>query len=69
MLARNAQGLLVREGQRQLAKWTLQPLAEIVFEELTDKLGRPVQMDTLRPLKSYDAGAASARRRVWCRLW
>lgn len=25
-------------------------------EELTDKLGQPVQMDTLRPLQAYDAG-------------
>jgi hypothetical protein len=56
MLARNAQGPLVREGQRQLATWTLQPLAEIVSEEVTDKLGQPVQMDTLRPLQAYDAG-------------
>lgn len=56
MLARNAQGPLVREGQRQLATWTLQPLAEIVSEELTNKLGQPVTMDTLRPLQAYDAG-------------
>ncbi|WP_292288843.1 hypothetical protein [Marivita sp.] len=30
-------------------------MAEIVSEEMTDKLGQPVQMDTLRPLQAYDA--------------
>ena len=56
MVASNAQGPLVREAQRQIATWTLQPLAEIVSEELTDKLGQPVRIDTLRPLQAFDAG-------------
>lgn len=56
MVASNAQGPLVREGQRQLATWTLQPLAELVGEELSEKFGQAVKIDTLRPLQAYDAG-------------
>lgn len=59
-----AQGPLVREAQRHLAGWTLQPIAELVAEEASAKLGDPVKIDTMRPLQAYDAGgrarAASA---------
>lgn len=51
-----AQGPLVREAQRQLATWTLQPIAELVAEEASRKLGGEVQIDTLRPLQAFDAG-------------
>lgn len=49
-------GPMVREGQRHLATWTLQPLAELIAEEASAKLGQPVKIDTLRPLQAYDAG-------------
>lgn len=51
-----AQGPLIREGQRQLATWTLQPIAMLIAEEASAKLGGDVQIDTLRPLQAYDAG-------------
>jgi phage portal protein BeeE len=49
-------GPLVREAQRHLATWTLQPIAMQMAEELTAKLGTPVEIDTLRPLQAFDAG-------------
>ena len=51
-----AQGPLVREAQRHLAQWTLQPLAELIAEEATAKVGSPVTMDVMRPLQAFDAG-------------
>jgi hypothetical protein len=51
-----AQGPLVREAQRHLAAWTLQPMAVLLAEEATAKLGGAVTIDTLRPLQAYDAG-------------
>ncbi|KEP68017.1 hypothetical protein DL1_16620 [Thioclava dalianensis] len=49
-------GPMVREAQRHLAQWTLQPLAMSMAEEATEKLGAVVDIDTLRPLQAYDAG-------------
>lgn len=50
-------GPMVRESQRQLCTWTLQPIAMQIAEETTAKLGTEVTIDTLRPLQAYDAGA------------
>lgn len=55
MLAATTTGPLIREGQRHLASWCLQPLANLVAEEATLKLGGPVRIDTLRNLQAYDA--------------
>lgn len=49
-------GPMVREAQRHLASWTLQPIAEQMAEEATDKLGATITLDTLRPLQAFDAG-------------
>ena len=56
LVADNAQGPLVREAQRDLAQWTLQPIAMCMAEELTAKLGAPVEIDVMRPLQAFDAG-------------
>lgn len=56
LLNNAATGPLIREGQRHLCTWVLQPLAMMMAEECADKLGEPVQIDTLRPLQAYDAG-------------
>lgn len=53
---RTAQGPLVREAQRHLATWALQPLAMLMAEECSAKLGGPVRIDVMRPLQAYDAG-------------
>ncbi|MDO9638119.1 MAG: hypothetical protein Q7J44_06230 [Pseudotabrizicola sp.] len=51
-----AQGPLVREAQRHLAGWMLQPMAEIIAEEASAKLGASVVIDVGRPLQAFDAG-------------
>lgn len=47
---------LVREGQRHLAQWTLQPVAALIGEEASAKLGAEVSLDVMRPLQAFDAG-------------
>lgn len=49
-------GPMVREAQRHLAGWTLQPIAMLLAEECSEKLGADVMIDTLRPLQAFDAG-------------
>lgn len=51
-----ATGPMVREAQRHLASWVLQPIAQIVAQEASEKLGVTVEIDTLRPLQAFDAG-------------
>ena len=48
---------MVREAQRHLAQWQLQPIAAMVGQEgAADKLGNAVTLDVMRPLQAYDAG-------------
>ncbi len=56
LLNHNATGPLVREAQRHLAGWTLQPIAALIAEEASNKLGGEVSIDTLRPVQAYDVG-------------
>jgi hypothetical protein len=56
MLNRSATGPAIREGQRHLATWMLQPIADLMAEEATRKLGVAVQIDTMRNLQAFDAG-------------
>ncbi|WP_421702105.1 phage portal protein [Aliiroseovarius sp.] len=56
LLNRAATGPVIREAQRQLCTWTLQPVAELLAEEARQKLGVEVEIDTLRPLQAFDAG-------------
>ncbi len=49
-------GPLVREAQRHLAQWQLQPMAVLLAEEASAKLGTEVTVDVMRPLQAYDAG-------------
>ena len=51
-----AQGPMVREAQRHLAGWVLQPMAELLAEEATAKLGAKITIDVGRPLQAFDAG-------------
>ena len=51
-----AAGPSVREGQRHLAQWQLQPIAAQVAQEATDKLGTAVELDVMQPVQAYDAG-------------
>lgn len=51
-----ATGPLVREAQRHLAQLILQPVAMVMAEEATAKLGGRVLIDVVRPMQAYDAG-------------
>lgn len=56
MSAPAATGPLIREGQRHLAQWVLMPMAAMIGQEASDKLGTPVALDVMRPLQAFDAG-------------
>jgi hypothetical protein len=56
LLAAGAAGPTIREAQRHLATWQLQPIAELLAEEAGAKLGGEVTIDTLTPAQAFDAG-------------
>lgn len=47
---------MVREAQRHLVQFMLQPIAEIVAQEASDKLGATVDLDLVSPLQAFDQG-------------
>jgi len=49
-------GPLVREAQRHLAQWVLQPIANAVAQETSEKFATPVSIDVMQPLQAFDAG-------------
>ena len=49
-------GPMVREAQRHLAQWMLQPIAKMIGQEASDKLGTPVTLDCILPLQAFDVG-------------
>lgn len=49
-------GPLVREAQRHLAQLVLQPIAMLVADEATAKLGQTVKLDVVRPMQAFDHG-------------
>jgi len=54
-------GPLVREAQRHLAQLVLQPIAGLMAEEASEKLGAAVAIDVVRPMQAFDhAGKARA---------
>lgn len=56
LLDKTAQGPMIREAQRHLAAWTLQPIAMQMAEEVAEKLMTDVEIDVMRPLQAYDTG-------------
>ena len=56
LLNRATTGPLVREAQRHLAQLVLQPMAMLVADEATAKLGQPVTLDVVRPMQAFDHG-------------
>jgi hypothetical protein len=59
MLNPAAAGPSIREGQRHLATFCLQPIAETIAEECTLKFGAAVAIDVITPLQAYDTGASA----------
>ncbi len=56
MINRAVTGPAVREAQRHLAQIVLQPIAQLIGEEATAKLGTAVKIDVVRPMQAYDQG-------------
>jgi hypothetical protein len=56
LLNPSAAGPAVREAQRHLAQWVLQPMAWLIAQEASEKLGAEVKIDVLRPLQAFDTG-------------
>ncbi len=52
-------GPMVREAQRHLAQWTLQPIAALIAEEASEKLGGHVDIDVMGPTQAFDAGGSA----------
>lgn len=52
-------GPMVREAQRHLCQWTLQPHCDLLSEECTEKLGATVEIDCMTPTQSFDQGASA----------
>ncbi|WP_246448751.1 phage portal protein [Paracoccus amoyensis] len=49
-------GPMVREAQRHLAQLVLQPIANLLAEEASEKLGDAVTIDVVRPMQAFDHG-------------
>lgn len=49
-------GPMVREAQRHLAQWALMPVAAMMAQEASEKLGTKITLDVMRPLQAFDAG-------------
>ena len=56
LVNRSTTGPLVREAQRHLAQLVLQPMANLLAEEATAKLGDLVTIDVVRPMQAFDHG-------------
>lgn len=52
-------GPMVRESQRHLAQWALQPIASLIAEEASEKLGGKVDIDVMSPTQAFDAGGSA----------
>ncbi len=57
--AAGGQGPAIRECQRHLATWCLQPPAELLGEGATEKLGAKVEIDMLTSLQAFDQGGSA----------
>jgi hypothetical protein len=58
-------GPMVREAQRHLAQWQLQPVANLLAAEASQKLEQSVSIDVMQPLQAFDAsGRARAANAV-----
>jgi hypothetical protein len=52
LLSPQTTGQLVREAQRHLVQFTLQPMAELIAQEATDRLRTNVELDLVSPLQA-----------------
>src|SRR5699024_11132775 len=60
LLDPQASAQAIREAQRHLAQWTLQPIAGRMGDEITAKTGQKTTVDVVQAVHAYD-GAGRAR--------
>jgi hypothetical protein len=49
-------GPMVREAQRHLAGWQLQPVTKLIGAEMSGRLDSLVRLDAVQPLQAFAAG-------------
>lgn len=54
-----AAGPVIREAQRHLATWTLQPIAKLIAHEVKAKTGDVIRLDVPAGLHAFDVGGAA----------
>lgn len=54
-----ATGPQTREAQRHLIQYAIQPVAELLAEEASEKLGASVSIDAMTPSQAFDAGGSA----------
>jgi hypothetical protein len=54
---RTTTGPLVREAQRHMIQFCIQPIASLLAEEASAKLGTEIKIDCIRPLGAFDQGS------------
>lgn len=59
LLNEQSAGPVIREAQRHLATWTLQPIAKLVAREVRVKTGESVRLDVPAGLHAFDVGGAA----------
>ena len=59
LFASAATGPQTREAQRHLAQWCLQPIATLIGQEASEKLGGSVTLDVMGPTQAFDAGGSA----------
>jgi hypothetical protein len=57
LFERATTGPLVREAQRHLVQFCLQPVASLLAVEASAKLGTAITIDCIRPLGAFDQGS------------
>lgn len=69
MVNASTTGPMVREAQRHLAQLVLQPIANLLAEEASDKLGGPVTIDVVRPMQAFDHGGKARALGAMLQAW
>jgi phage portal protein BeeE len=59
LLSNATTGPLVREAQRHLVQFTLQPVANLIAAECSEKLGGSIALDALSGTQAFDTGATA----------
>lgn len=65
LLDPQASAQAVREADRHLAQWQLQPMAAMIADEVTDKTGRETALDVVGAVQAYDVAGRARALKTW----